>query len=368
MIMGTAEGVMKRFSEVIKERHQYAQQWKRDKERKVLGYTCTYVPEEVIYASGILPVRIIGSHTPSGRLVEDYMPKDKWCAFSRDCLAEGLRGSYSYLDGLVGAQSCMHHALTFFTWKNHISVPYVYHFYVPRTLRGSPARICLEDQISDLKSSLESWIGSSISTEALSDAIKTYNENRHLLGELYSLRRQDNPPIRGAEVMQIVLSSQLMDKAEHSLLLRQLLDQLSGMKGGATRSLRLMVIGSEDDDTAVIQKVEDLGATVVIDDHCVGTRYFSGLVSSDDNPLSALASRYFDRPPCPTKDPVGAGQRLEYVKCLAQEYRVEAVFILAKRFCDPHNWQIPRIRDMFQDMQVPSFTTLQELKAHLAKS
>jgi len=37
----------------------YVKSWKKQR-RKVVGYTCTYVPEEIIYAAGILPYRMRG--------------------------------------------------------------------------------------------------------------------------------------------------------------------------------------------------------------------------------------------------------------------------------------------------------------------
>ena len=45
-------------------RHEYARVWKERTGGKVIGTFCTYVPEELICAAGILPVRILGSHEP----------------------------------------------------------------------------------------------------------------------------------------------------------------------------------------------------------------------------------------------------------------------------------------------------------------
>ncbi|MEE9401359.1 MAG: hypothetical protein V3V32_05005, partial [Dehalococcoidia bacterium] len=55
-------GAIERFQEVVANRHQYAQEWKQRKGGRAVGWICTYVPEEIIYASGMLPVRILGSH------------------------------------------------------------------------------------------------------------------------------------------------------------------------------------------------------------------------------------------------------------------------------------------------------------------
>ena len=53
-----------RFRDWDKNRHTYAKAWKEKTGGKVVGYFCTYVPEEILYAANILPVRILGGHEP----------------------------------------------------------------------------------------------------------------------------------------------------------------------------------------------------------------------------------------------------------------------------------------------------------------
>jgi len=51
--------MIEQFKQWEKNRHDYAKQWKEDNGGKVMGYFCTYVPEEILYAAGVLPVRIL---------------------------------------------------------------------------------------------------------------------------------------------------------------------------------------------------------------------------------------------------------------------------------------------------------------------
>ena len=51
--------MMQQFQEWAQNRHSYAQNWKEETGGKVMGYFCTYVPEEILYAADILPVRIL---------------------------------------------------------------------------------------------------------------------------------------------------------------------------------------------------------------------------------------------------------------------------------------------------------------------
>ena len=56
-----------KMTEWERNRHEYAQDWQKRTGGKVMGYFCTYVPEEILYAAGVLPVRILGSHEPQDR-------------------------------------------------------------------------------------------------------------------------------------------------------------------------------------------------------------------------------------------------------------------------------------------------------------
>ena len=80
---------IQRVHEVVNNRHQYAQEWKAKTGRKVMGYFCTYVPEEIIYAAGILPVRILGSHEP--QTVTEPHIFGMYCPVCRDSLAQGVK-------------------------------------------------------------------------------------------------------------------------------------------------------------------------------------------------------------------------------------------------------------------------------------
>ncbi len=82
------------------------QEWKGEG-KKVVGFFCSYVPEEILYAGGILPyrVRAVGcDHTSSADV---YMAQVN-CTFSRSCLEFALEGKYEFLDGMVFTWTCAH--------------------------------------------------------------------------------------------------------------------------------------------------------------------------------------------------------------------------------------------------------------------
>jgi len=331
-------------------RAQYAKDWKARTGGKIMGYFCTYAPEELIYAAGILPVRILGSHE-----VQDVTEPHifaMFCPFCRDCLAQGLKGRFDYLDGIMIAQSCLHIRQAFTSWQKHVPVDYSYYLPMPHHVQSRHATPFLAKEIALFRESLETWLGRKISDAAIEDAIEVYNRNRRLTHQFYALRKGENPPCTGEEAMEVILSSQMVDKREHSDALETLLGRLSERKVSRPTGTRLMILGSEDDDIEFIRMVESCNATFVTDDHCTGTRYFSNEVAPGGGGLlERIADRYVKRTPCPTKDwPVRS--RAAHVVRLAKEYNVQGAILMQQKFCDPHEIDIPALKKTLEQAGV----------------
>jgi benzoyl-CoA reductase subunit C len=339
------------FKEFYDARHEYAKEWKRKTGGKVVGYFCTYVPEEILIAGDILPVRILGSHEPQD-LTEPHI-FGMFCPFCRDCLAQGLKGRFDYLDGIMIAQSCLHVRQAYTSWDIHLPVDYSYFLCMPHHVQSPRAVPYLAGELVEFKKSLEEWTGRKITDADLDRGINTMNENRSLLRKLYELRKMDEPPITGLEAMYAVVSSQMTDKKEHSRVLGETLKNLKGKKTERPTGTRLMIVGSEDDDTEFIGMVESLNATFVVDDHCTGSRYIWEDVAKNGDRLTAIAERYVKRVPCPTKD-WPERRRLSHILGLAKDYRVDGAIIIQQKFCDPHELDIPATRKLLEENGIPS--------------
>lgn len=338
--------MIERFQEWYDSRHEYAKNWKDKTGGKVLGYFCTYVPEEVLYAADILPVRILGSHEPQD-LTEPHIFA-MFCPFCRDCLAQGLEGRFDYLDGIMIAQSCLHIRQAYTSWELHVPVDWSYYLPMPSHVQSPRAVPFMVGELKAFKQAIEEWTGKEITDEDLGRGIEIVNRNRQLMKEVYELRKQAEPPLSGLESMYMVVSSQMVDKEEHSRIVEDALKELENRSLGRPVGQRLMILGSEDDDHEFIEMVESCGSTFVIDDHCTGTRYFWDEVVLDGDPLTAIAERYVNRVPCPSKDwPVRS--RTPHILSLAKDWDVSGAVLLQQKFCDPHELDIPAIKEALED-------------------
>ncbi len=336
------------FEDLVSNRHKNAAEWK-NKGRKVFGYFCTYVPEEIIYAAGIIPVRIMGGSediTHADVHLPSYI-----CSFSRSCYDLALKRCYDYLDGVVFPYTCDTIVSLYNIWKADIPTPYV-GFVDPLCAKTETARKYFREEVARFKGSLENYLGKEISEDSLRESIRTYNENRRLLKKVYELRKGPQPLLSGVEVLDIVRSSMLTPKDEHNSLLGSLLDRISEREDPPEPGVRILVSGSVIYDPEVLRMIEDSGALIVADDLCTGTRYFWDLVNTNSSPLVGIADRYYERIPCPCNYP--PEKRLEHIMTLVKDYDVEAVIFTLQKFCDPHLFDMPFMEEKLKEAEIPS--------------
>ena len=91
--------IMEKISQAIPLANPWINSWK-DEGKKVLGYFCTYIPEEIMYAADILPVRVRARTCGAG----DMTPTA--CSYTRCCLELANQNHYDFLDGIVSCNSC----------------------------------------------------------------------------------------------------------------------------------------------------------------------------------------------------------------------------------------------------------------------
>ncbi len=335
------------FFQAYRTRHQLAEGWKQAG-RKVFGYFCNYTPEELIYSAGIIPVRIRGS-AENVDLADAHLPSF-CCSYMRSALDQALKGRYSYLDGMVFPKTCDMTRALYGIWKRNIKLPYYWFLPVPGKSTDEAVEF-FTHELRLFKESLEEYSNHKISDESLMQAIKVYNRNRSLVGEVYKLALSDTPQFSASEVFGILLAGLVMPKEEHNAMLRDLLDKLPASNTSAEDKVRLMIAGNTFENIELLQTIEECGGEVVIDDLDIGTRYYGSTVDESLEPLRAIAERYLRKIPCPCKHP--AAPRLGHMLELAKTYRVKGVVLVIQKYCDTHLYDRPWIESRLKEEGFP---------------
>ena len=341
--------IMDKFIQTIPLLNPWIDNWKKEG-KKVLGYFCTYIPDEVIHAADILPVRIRARGATDTPMGDAYMT-DTACSFTRCCLELAHRKQYEFLDGIISCNSCDQIRRLYDNIRYKTPFPFHHLLSTP----GNVNEITIDwfkHEVFKFKEVLEKNFGVNITDEKLRNAIKTYNNSRTLLKQLYMLRKREAPPITGTEIMNVLTAAVSIPREQFNELLTQELKEADGREGVSNYKARIMLIGSMLDEPEYVKIIEDLGGLVVTDSLCLGTRYFWDLVDETSDPLGALAKRYLSRVSCPRM----AGEqpkRMEFVMDIIKEFNVDGVILQRMKFC-PLWWaEIFMLRRRLKELSIP---------------
>jgi benzoyl-CoA reductase subunit C len=345
--------------DIFENRDRRARQLKAEG-KKVIGYLCAYVPVEMITALDMLPYRVLGAAREPITEADAHL-QTVLCPFLRSCFDQSLKGKYDFLDGFVSVHTCdtVYSAVQF--WTYYVKPPYDHFIDMPHTRHKASIEF-FKNELSLFKKTLEELAGKEISPARLKDAISAHNEQRALVWELQELRKEDPPPVSGAETLQIAIALMSIPVTEGNALLRESIEEIKGRKDGPKKQpFRLLLWGSPLDDVSIIEMIEDCGANVVIDDICTGTRFYWPEVEITPDLVGGLARRYLDEVRCPrTFRETGANywadleDRFAYVKDLAKDWNVNGVILQSMKYCDTHGYEVPGLRDYLKSIGLPA--------------
>jgi len=341
----------------------YLRDLKRERET-LLGYVCTYTPEEIILAAGVHPVRLFG--TQDDISLADAHLQSYCCSLVRGVLEDVLRGNLDVLDGAVFPHSCDSIQRLSDLWRLNTDFPFFADVVLPVTLNRESSRQYMIDVLKRFRGALETWLGRDISDRDLRQGIETCNGIRTLLATLYRIRSDNPRAISGRDLHAIVKASMIMRRQDLLALLPAVVEA-AGERGTATGTedrKRLVLTGSICNHPDLYDIIEDAGGIVVGDDLCTGSRYFEGMIDEGGDPIEVLAKRYMERPLCPAKHR-SLTTRADHIIRVARSNRADGVVFLLLKFCDPHAFDYPCIKEALDREDIPS--TLIEVEAQLAE-
>lgn len=328
--------------------------------KKVVGYFCNYVPEELFSAAGVLPFRVRAPGSSETTLGDSYLSAYN-CSFTRHCLDVAFRGGYNFLEGIVSLNGCDHVRRLYDIWRKKIQPPFLHFLKVPHKLTdGAPA--WYKEEIVEFKEALERHFGVQITDERLREAIRATNESRRLLRQVYELRKGEQPPVTGTEALAVGVASTSLPKEQFNQLIRKLFEELRGRQGLANHKARLMVVAANLDDPSLMQIIEDQGGLVVTESSCIGSRAVWDLVDETmADPIEALAQRYLGQISC-ARMLDDHPRRWGFIQQMVRDFKVDGVICERLMFCDLWAGENEILRRETREANIPSLVLDREYK------
>lgn len=330
----------------------------RDEGRKVIGYFCCFVPDEIITALDLVPYRIQGS--PTEPIDEaDALLEPMACPFARSCFNMALKDEYDFLDGFVAPHSCDTIERLYHIWHTNKPSPFNHLINVPHML-GPSSDEFYKNELLYFTRQLEEFAGRKLDLERLKEAIRLYNRRRALLRELYGLRKENPPRVTGAEITKTLVAGMGIPATEHIELITGLIAEVKERPAAASDGLpRIFLWGNEIDDSSFIELVEECGAHVVMDDLCTGSRFFWQDVDETEDPFDGLVRRYLDIH-CPRTLKPQAGAREEdlenrfgYIRRFIEDWEAAGAIFYIVRYCDTCELEGPDLKEYLNGLNLP---------------
>ena len=300
---------------------------------KIMGVFCSYVPEELVIAAGMVPFRMRAVGSTKTTLGDTWFSSFN-CSYVRHLMDLALEGKFKFMDGLIFINACDHIRRMFDNWKAALDYPSFVHLVAVPRKKGDGALKWYRDELGILKKAMEDHYKITITDDALKDAIRQSNQIRRLLKKLYDMRKDDSPPITGAETLSVIMSGTAIPREQFVQMLDELLEELPGREVYPENTPRLMIQSGCLEEIEHLKVIEEQGSAVVDDSLCFGRRYFDTLVDEAvDDPLDALADRYLNHLSCPRISDDWK-RRLDHLGESVKEYRLDGLICERLKFCD----------------------------------
>jgi benzoyl-CoA reductase/2-hydroxyglutaryl-CoA dehydratase subunit BcrC/BadD/HgdB len=332
---------------------------------KVVGYFCPHVPEELILAAGMIPLRLaFGGDSAIAAVGEEYL-KPYSCPYARSCLGYRLDGKneyYNMVDAVCVAQTCENIKLVQEYWEKYFGIP-VFSLGLPHThdaCRSRPQALeYFKQEVELLRKKLGQFAGKPIGNNDIRQAIALCNGIREKLHIFYDYPRELSTPIDWYEVLRITQAGYLIDRRDYLAELKTIETELARMKTKETKDdrPRLMIAGSiiGIGDYKVLDIIGAAGGNIVADSVCTGSMFarknvtIFGIMGS---PIDALAERYLYNLPCPCMTDLD--KRINRLAKIARDYRVAGLVYYNLKYCDTWRSEFQIIKNfLYKELKVP---------------
>jgi len=328
----------------------------KEKGKKIIGTFCNFVPEELIYVCGAIPIRLCAGAYDTIFPAEEILPQDI-CPLIKSSLGFKILGLpyFELCDLVILPTTCdgkkkLGEVLVDF-------LP-VWMLEVPQTKNIGQADEAWFKEIKILKKRLEQFTGVKITRVRLRQTIKRLHKRQTAFRQLYQLKKHNPPLINGRDGLLVTQASfyddidRWIDKTEE--LCNQLKSEIRNPK---SETIRLLLTGAPIiwPNYKILNIIEELDAVIVADEVCSGTQSLYDPVEVDEwtevAMLRAIANRYLLPSTCPCF--IESNDRIDRLLNLIEEFKVDGVIYHSLRLCQLYDIESYRVKQVLKDKGIP---------------
>lgn len=319
--------------------------------KKAIGCFPYYAPEELVHAAGMVPFGIWGKFgTP--KKAKKYFATF-YCSLAQMNMEMGLNGELDDLSGVIVTTYC--DTLRPLSQNFRVGVPQIPFMFLAmgQNRRAEYGKKYTEYQYSNVCKQLEDISGEEITDDKLRDAIKVYNESRAERRKFVKLAGKHPELVSPTKRSAVLKSAYYMLKPEHTLMLKELNDELELAPEKEWKGIKVVTSGILVDNPNLLNIFENHHIAIVADDVAHESRPIRVDARETGDPMQALAEQYADQNDDPLLYDPTINSRHQHVANLVKESGAQGLVLVMMAFCDPEEMEYPSLKKELDSNHIP---------------
>lgn len=327
----------------------------KSKGGKIIGLFCNFVPEEIVYALGAIPVRLCSGSYPTITASEEVLSRDICPLVKSSFGLKIMKLSYIEIcDTVVMPTSC--------DAKKKCSK--FLNDYVPTLILDLPQSKDFDKNLSTwlkeikiLKDSLENFTKKKATKDSLKNAINLLHKRTELFRKFYETRKNNPYCINGRDSLLVIQSSFYDDINRWMENFEKLIKELEAKPKNEKDSIKLLITGAPIiwPNWKLLTVIEQTGATIVGDTLCTGTERLFNPVEVDewtyDGMLRALSVKYLFPSICPCF--IDNSEHIDRIMELTEDFKTDGVVYHTLRLCQQVDMEYNHISAVLKQKNIP---------------
>ena len=350
----STEVLLKEFKEVSEHPHIVLSEYKKQG-KKVIGVLPYYAPVELVVAAGMVPMGIWGSNNKTISMAKEYCATF-YCTIAQLALEMLLDGTMDQLDGLITPTICdtLRPMSQNFRVAMKDKLPCIFLAH-PQNRKPSFGLQFTVDQYMHVKKELEKISGTTVTDEALREAIKVMNKSRAARREFVKLAGQHPDAVSAVNRSAVLRSAWFMEPAVFAKKLEALNAELKALPECKWTGKKVVTSGIICDNPKLLQIFDDNKIAIAADDVAQESRSFRTDAAETGDPMMALAQQFADQDyeVLLYDEKSNQNRRGEYVANLVKNSGAQGLVLFMQQFCDPEEMEYPYLKKALDAAGVP---------------
>lgn len=322
----------------------------RETGRKAVGCFPIYMPEEIVYATGGLPIGMWGGKK-TGALADKYL-QGFCCSIMKANTQQCLSGDYDMLSAVLIPAYCDTLKCVMENWKIFETpfevIPIIY----PQNRKTIEGQLFFEEELRRVKRKLESILGTTAGKEEMENAWNIYEEYRRTMRSFVEIIA-DFPDTFDAVTRHLVLkASWFMDKAIYTEKIKEIVKGLEAEEKEKEKGKRVILTGLLAEPEKLLELLVENDIHVVADDLAQETRQFRAETDEKGTVIRKMAGRLANQDGCSFLYDRNKTRGSRLIK-MAEEKKADGIIFCQVKFCDPDEFDYPIIKKELEAAGLP---------------